>query len=86
MKMFGGRTNELELTVQEEAEQTMVENIYKRLSCKEKLAPYLLKPDGKKILCWNLLMGFVLSICFVIDPLIFVYELKPLESSDINYL
>ena len=80
MKMFGGKTNELELTEQEEAEKKLLEK-FKSLSCKEKLAPYILKPDGKKILVWNLLMGFVLSICFAIDPLIFVFELEPLKFS-----
>ena len=77
LKMCGGKH---QISISDANNDNEEKQVYKtkKVSCKEKIAPYILRPDGRFMIFWSILMGEVYLVCLVLDPLIFVFNLKPL--------
>ena len=58
----------------------------KNLSCKEKVAFLIIDPNSKKKVLWDIFMGFVYLICFLIDPVIYSFNFEPLFRDSTNRL
>lgn len=53
-------------------------------SCAERFAPYILNPKSWYIVTWEILLGVVYLICYIIDPVVFAFNFEPLYDSGLN--
>ena len=78
MQVCGGRTAE-PIANDPDYEEPVI-----RKSCREKIAPYILDPRNRYKVAWDVFMGDVYLLTYVMDPLIVAFLLKPLTEPSIN--
>ena len=54
------------------------------LSCKERIAPYIIDPLNKYKVMWDVSIGLIYLMSFLLDPIVFAFKFVPLESKIIN--
>lgn len=54
------------------------------LSCKERIAPYIINPYNKYKVMWDLAQGLIYLMSFLLDPIVFAFKFKPLENRQLN--
>ena len=52
----------------------------KRLRCHERLAPYIIDPMNKYKVGWDLVMGLVYLVSYVIDPIFLAFKFDTMEN------
>ena len=52
--------------------------------CRAKFAPYIIDPMNKYKILWDILMGILYQLAYIIDPVILAFEFRPLLIAGIN--
>lgn len=49
------------------------------MACREKFAQYIINPKNMYKVLWDVLMGFIYLVCYMIDPYALAFRFKPFE-------
>lgn len=52
--------------------------------CRAIIAPYIIDPLNKYKMTWDLFIGIIYLISYVLDPIVFAFKFQPLESTNIR--
>ena len=56
----------------------------KQLSCRACLAPYIINPLNRYKVAWDMALGILYLVCYFLDPVLLVFEFRPLVNRDMN--
>ena len=65
LRICGGHVNKENDAINGEDDDVVVE---RSITCRERIAPYVMKPDSIQKIFWDIFMGIVYLVCFWLDP------------------
>ena len=53
-------------------------------TCVTRIAPYIIDPLNKYKIGWDLCLGLIYLISYILDPIVFAFKFEPLENVPIH--
>lgn len=81
MRISGGKITDLE---DDKSNFTKDNKPKKKLTCRERIAPYIIDPMSPYKIAWDMFMGVCYLYAIVIDPFVYSEHFFPLENKRLN--